>query len=1229
MKFLLCALMALGLMSATFVACGENGNNSASNSTDASQTAPDSSDTGSVDGSDTSSATQKSNAIGEITYEDNTYCGMPIPNVVATATYGEVTFAFAQADGETAKEDLNYLSKEEILAQNPDFKLTEGTYYVRATVEETEEYEGAVKYASITLSHKNYDEIFTEPTTVVAPTKTEQGYSVKHCTCGAEVEGEYTVLVELMLDGKKYGDFDVFVGKPLNAELPCREGYTLKLFTENGEEFDRLNTTFSQYTVLNLTSRWVVTETGYDYRADVENKIATLPEVVDESNVESVLQTIAFIEATVEMHYTDTEKKSANLALVAEKKAAANVVANSVSYQLAKRLAAIPEMEDMTDKSATLCAVLSYVQYVNSLSEAELGDYTEPRKVAIYKSYFSGMQTLVDGLNGAVETSGYKNPETGDVILDGAENNEYTISFPKIPYALLTGAKVIAYLGEANKTTGYTFKAYDATLVNAFSGSWFWIEVLVEDGNYYLSIYDTDSVSGAKVALPQAVVNGDENLSFTVATAGVWDWLKFRQDGGVSEDNLVGELKAFTDVKEVYTVSFTYHTRDGEQTITQHYLAGEKLVAPQVEAHTYTDKVGTHTFAGFGELADTVTGNISISAVYETEYKNYTITFLDADYNEFASKLNCHYGDKVVLPETTPEKAKEGDWKFEFIGWFDGDTQVTADTLIEKNMEIEPRFKQVYDGACYALTIEDEGAEAQVYQIPVVADLQAEALAEIAVPTKANYDFIGYINKQSGDVIDLHNLTLNADMVLAISWQAAYINKAAALPASVEEIVNEAQTYADLVAYIAHVSCDYSAAELKDYVDPANVAALKAHFAGVRKIYTFTTIDDSNISTSERFESVASKKDVWYQDNHGNCYEGFIQVTMDLSDGVATITLPKFAYGAYKEVSFGLYAFTIGENISLSVNGSNAVVLTQANQESYYTVAIANGVLTVHAMNDPASVKFAVALTAGQLRGSEALTLSVTESSWSCMQISHIHGELQDTVVAQADMAATLLAKLPQSVADITNEAQTYQDLVAYLAYVKNNPEDGYTQPEKVTALKAHFAGNKAVASGVMSSVNTNAGYEVANGLILTGASDSTYTFELPKINYNIYNRVSCITVFGQANSGYTFTAYGITFVNTSVAWNWVHIIKVGADGKSVKDTDTGADILLSEGYYLAIGNTDVGEEWYKYAKLPDAVVRGEEGLKFSVTTKEGSWDWMKIRQDGGVEADNLAGVLA
>ena len=1222
------ACMALGMMSAALVACGDKTGGKDSGASNSSQTSVDtSSGDSSASDSGNSSDTIKSNSISEITYTGDIYCGMEIPTVTATAEYGEVVYAYAEAQGNTSKEELTYRTKEEILGWNPNFKLTEGTYYVRASVEETEEYEGAVKYASLTVTHSAYEKI-TEVEEVIAPTYNTQGYSVKHCGCGMEMRGDYTVFVSVSINNEWLPDFAVPVGGKLDLglELPTRSGYTLQFLDGHAEVWDFETATFTETTY--LTGCWIVTETGYNYLLDAVNLIASFPRV-DASNAEDLLQMIEKIDKIIAEHYTEEEKKASHVARFEELKAEVEAYVNTIAYQLEKRLLPIPEFAEMTDEAATLRAVLSYVQYVNSLSETELGDYTEPRKITLYKGYFSCTQTLVKGLNAAVETNGHKNAETGDIVLDGAENNEYVISFPKIPYALLTGAKVIAYMGEANKATGYTFKAYDTTLVNAFNGSWFWIEVLVEGGNYYLSIYDTDSVSGTKVALPQAVVNGEESLSFTVATAGVWDWMKFRQDGGVSEDNFVGDLKAFADAKAVYTASFTYYTSDGEQTITQYYLAGEKLVAPYVDAHTYTDKVGTHTFAGFGELADTVTENLAVTAVYETAYKNYAVIFLDADYNVFGEvKEDYHYGDKVVLPETTPEKAKEGDWSFEFIGWFDGENQITEETLVEKNMEVEPRFKQVYEGEYYLLTIEGEGVETQQYQVPVVANLQAEALAAISVPVRNNYDFIGYVNKENGEAVDLQNLAVNADMVLAISWQATYISKAAALPASVADITDEAQTYADLVAYIAHVSCDYTAEDLSDYEDPANVTALKNYFAGVRKIYTFTTIDDNNISTSERFENVGGYGEAWFQDNHGNAYGGYIQATFDLKDGVGSVTLPKIAYGAYKEVSFGLSCLSTGA-ASLSVNGSAQEKLAENEQQLFYTVVIANGVLTVHAMNEPALVKLTVALTAEQMRGNAALTLSVEENGWSCLWISHIHGELKDEVVAQENMAAALLAKLPQSVADITNEAQTYQDLVAYLSYVANNPQDGYVEPANVTALRAHFVGKKVVVSGVMTSVTTNAGYETANGLVLSGASENTYTFELPTVNYAIYDRVSFITVFGQANSGYTFAAYGMTFVNTSTTWNWVHVIKVGAEGKAVRDTNTGADILLTEGYYLTIGNTDVGEEWYKYIKIPEAVIRGEEGLTFSVTTSEGSWDWMKIRQDGGVEADNLAGTLA
>ena len=181
---------------------------------------------------------------------------------------------------------------------------------------------------------------------------------------------------------------------------------------------------------------------------------------------------------------------------------------------------------------------------------------------------------------------------------------------------------------------------------------------------------------------------------------------------------------------------------------------------------------------------------------------------------------------------------------------------------------------------------------------------------------------------------------------------------------------------------------------------------------------------------------------------------------------------------------------------------------------------------------------------------------------------------------------------------------------------------DSYKKANTANLVVVKDAAN-AVASGL--GVESQGGYPSV--FAMTGNENNTYSFTLPKIDFNLYSEVSFITVFGQGNTGYTFKAYGTTFVNTSTYWNWGKVIYVGAEGKTVKDTDTGADIVLGEGYYLTFGNTDVGEEWYKYVKLASSVVNGEKGLTFSVTLADGAWDWMAIRESVSNPSNNILGI--
>ena len=409
---------------------------------------------------------------------------------------------------------------------------------------------------------------------------------------------------------------------------------------------------------------------------------------------------------------------------------------------------------------------------------------------------------------------------------------------------------------------------------------------------------------------------------------------------------------------------------------------------------------------------------------------------------------------------------------------------------------------------------------------------------------------------------------------------------------------------------------DFNANVSEDTLVVAHWYTLVASVKPTEKIYTFTSTSDSNVTTSARFESVQTKADSWYQDDQGNPYGGFIQATFDTADGEGWVVLPKINYAFYSEVSFAVYTLGAANAVQVGINGSSATLDNSGG--IYYVVEIHGKTLDLHQMNNAENVLFTATLTDAQYNGIEGLKIDVVENGWSCVQVSHILGT--QAYVLEEVTACNLTAD------------STEEEYVAYRQKVNNftaYEKSLYVEPAIVATLRAKYAGTSVtIVSNAMASVTTNASYE-GGQLVMTGSEDNTYTFTLPTIEYYLYSEVAMITIFGQANSGYTFKAYGTTFVNTSSAWNWVKVVKVGAEGKTVKDTDTGEDLVLSEGYYLTIGNTDVGSEWYKYVKLSDAVVNGEEALTFTVTTSDGAWDWIKFRQDGSVAADNIVGKLA
>ncbi len=119
-------------------------------------------------------------------------------------------------------------------------------------------------------------------------------------------------------------------------------------------------------------------------------------------------------------------------------------------------------------------------------------------------------------------------------------------------------------------------------------------------------------------------------------------------------------------------------------------------------------------------------------------------------------------GSLGSLPETT----KEG---FKFAGWYNGDQLVTADTLIEENLELVAHWADA--STYYTVTFKDGDS---IYLIESVK--AGESVAEPAAPAKDGYIFKGW--QLDGAAYDFAR-QLDSDITLVAAWEEQASNDAA------------------------------------------------------------------------------------------------------------------------------------------------------------------------------------------------------------------------------------------------------------------------------------------------------------------------------------------------------------------------------------------------------------------------------------------------------------------
>jgi len=428
------------------------------------------------------------------------------------------------------------------------------------------------------------------------------------------------------------------------------------------------------------------------------------------------------------------------------------------------------------------------------------------------------------------------------------------------------------------------------------------------------------------------------------------------------------------------------------------------------------------------------------------------------------------------------------------------------------------------------------------------------------------------------------------------------------------------------------VAFDFNTPIMEDITLVATWQMLVESVKPTEKIYTYTSAADLAVTGSLN-TSIATKGDDWYQDDQGVKYEGYYNMTFDLGDGDYVVSLTKINYSLYSEVSFGLYVgYPEGAAISVTINGQTCSTLN-----GYYVVEINGKNLNIHKMNEPASVLLTATLTDAQYNGTEALTLNITESGWSSVQISHILGtqayELKDVVSHKVTFTNMAGEDVVQSIST-GNKVERPEDPTRpncifggwYTEYGEEFDFDAgisedtvivahwYTFVESVKPTEKIYTFTSTSDSNVTTSARFESVQSKADswyqddqekpygGFIqatFDGSADGAGWVVLPKINYALYSEVSfAVYASGAANAvQVSINGSSATLDNGGGIY---YVVEIHGKNVDLHQMNNAANVLLT-------------------ATLTDAQYNGIEGLKIDVV--ENGWSCVQVSHILGTQA--------
>ena len=368
---------------------------------------------------------------------------------------------------------------------------------------------------------------------------------------------------------------------------------------------------------------------------------------------------------------------------------------------------------------------VTFVNYDNktiSSSEYRYGDNVivpaDPAREAdkIYTYAFNGWNSTVTTVKGNVT---YKATYKLSYI-------DYTVRFVDYDGTLIS--EELYHYGNTVQTPDSPSREADETFTYSFSG-WDKTVTLVTADTTYTATYKSTYIN---YTVRFVDYDGEEISSFTYHYQ---DNVTIPDDPEKPSDNtfayvFVGWDKEVTPVKgdETYTavyepvyIEYTVKFIDYDNTIisekTYHY--DDTVILPD-DPVRQPDNIYSYEFIKWSPEINTVKGNATYKATYESAYIEYTVRFVDYD-GTLISENVYHYGDTVVLPDN-PTREKDDEYTYTFAGWdkevkaCTGNETYTAEYTTDEN--VYTIIFRNYDGKAINTSIYHYGEEVTVPEAP-------------------------------------------------------------------------------------------------------------------------------------------------------------------------------------------------------------------------------------------------------------------------------------------------------------------------------------------------------------------------------------------------------------------------------------------------------------------------------------------------------------------------------